>query len=583
MSIGASVPRLDLSAGLRLGEATSIEADRIEVALDGSELGAQVTVSDLVALPAGDDYLIGIASALARRRAQDTVAMRVMPIGSVLGDDSGRTRFRPGALRHPHVGAGCHLVDGERLRELMSILGDDVAEAERLVLGHFLADRESPAIANGNRLLQRHVAVVGNTGAGKSWTAALLLERASRLPHANLVVLDLHGEYAPLCSSHDGRPPIARRLRVAGPADLLVGDEDTLYIPYWLLERDELLSLVVGESDPYASDQRLALSDRVQTLKRSKLGEHGHADAVSTATADSPVPYQLSHLLEWLGRDEGATIIRQPSGKVDPGPFNGKLGGLISRLETLIADPRYGFIFHPPEATESFDWLTETAEQLLSSGGDGGSGAGIKVVDLSEVPAPVLPLICAVLTRLVYNVQFWMEAAERTPICIVCDEAHVYMPAGTSRSPIHQAALDAFETIAKEGRKYGVCLAIVSQRPSDVSRTILSQCNNFIVMRLTNDEDQDVIGRAIPGALTEIRGLLPMLDVGEARVIGDALLMPTRIKLDPPSVKPAGATLPYWSMWSDRASSPGAIAAGVDALRNRWRGEVDADPAAPPQ
>jgi DNA helicase HerA-like ATPase len=289
---------------------------------------------------------------------------------------------------------------------------------------------------------------------------------------------------------------------------------------------------------------------------------------VATATADSPVPYHLQHLIDWLARDEVDKIIRQPSGRVDPGPFTGKLGGLISRLESLVADPRYAFIFHPPESTESFDWLTQTATKLLSAEGD---EPGIKIVDFSEVPAPVLPMVTGVLTRLIYNVQFWMKAERRTPVCIVCDEAHVYLPAAADASPVHRVALEAFEMIAKEGRKYGVCLAVVSQRPSDVSRTILSQCNNFIVMRLTNDQDQEVIGHTIPGALSAIRGLLPLLDVGEALVVGDALLMPVRIKLDPPQTAPASATLPYWSMWARQASSGPAIAAGVDALRNQWR------------
>jgi uncharacterized protein len=401
---------------------------------------------------------------------------------------------------------------------------------------------------------------------------ALLLERAARLQHANVIVFDLHGEYRPLAAPPDGSAPVARSLRIAGPADLLYGGDDTLHVPYWLLELDELLSMVVIESDPNAADQHLCMTDRVQTLKRSALAEMGAIEAISTATADSPIAYRFDQLIDWLARDDVDVIVRQPSGKVDPGPYNGKLGGLISRLESRAGDPRYGFIFHPPESTTIHDWLVETAAKLLSAGpGD----TGVKVIDFSEVPASIVPMVAGVLARLIYNVQFWMEPSQRTPVCIVCDEAHLYLPHVESPTPTQRVALEAFEMIAKEGRKYGVCLAVVSQRPSDVSRTILSQCNNFVVMRLTNDEDQAVIARVVPGALGGIASVLPMLDVGEAMIIGDALLLPIRIKLDAPEVTPDSATLPYWSMWATKASSFEAISAGVHALRLQWRGIDD--------
>jgi uncharacterized protein len=564
-----ALPEIDLSGGPWLGLVSSVDANRIELTLGAAGPTRGVAVSDLVAIPTGEAFLMGVVASVTRK-APDTVVAVLMPVGSFDPAAGPAGSFRPGAARLPHVDADCFVVDGERLAAFMASLGADVAADERLVLGRYVADSETPAVADGNRLLQRHMAVLGNTGSGKSWTVALLLDRAARLEHANVIVLDIHGEYAALAEPADGSPPVARRLRIAGPADLLYGSDEALHIPYWLLEREELLSLVLNESDPFAADQRLCLGDRIQTLKRAKLTELGASDAVATATADSPVPYRLAHLLEWLERDEAETIVRHPSGKVDPGPFTGKLGGLISRIEARVADPRYGFIFHPPETTETTDWLINTAATLLSAGP---GETGIKIIDLSEVPAAILPMVAGVLARLVYNVQFWMEAERRTPLCIVCDEAHVYLPAAETVSAIHQVARDAFETIAKEGRKYGVCLSIVSQRPSDVSRTILSQCNNFIVMRLTNDRDQDLVARLVPASLSTVASLLPMLDVGEGVVIGDALTLPVRIKLDRPRVPPASSTLPYWSLWSRKPSSLDAIAAGVGALQTQWRGE----------
>lgn len=560
---------LVLADGLRLGSLASVDADRMLIELADAEMATRVTVSDLVAVPAEHGFLIGLVEAVSRR-AELPVEVRIMPVGTFEAAASGSGSFRLGASRHPHLGAPCHLIEGTNLTRFMTILGEDVPEGERLQLGHYLADQASAAIADGNRLLQRHMAILGTTGTGKSWTVALMLERAARLRHANILVLDLHGEYTPLTEASEEREAVARQLRVAGPADLLYAADAALHIPFWLLERDELASLILSESDPHAGDQRLWLTDRVQTLKRSTLSEQGTTAGLTTATADSPVPYQLEHLLDWARRDEVEIIVRHPSGRVDPGPFAGKLGGLISRLEARLADPRYAFIFQPPEAATVDDWLLETAHKLLSTGE---ADLGIKIVDLSEVPAPILPMVAGVLVRLVYNIQFWMEPSRRTPVCVVCDEAHTYLPADRTDSPVHRVALEAFETIAKEGRKYGVCLAVVSQRPSDVSRTILSQCNNFVIMRLTNDQDQDVVSRVVPGTLTAITGLLPLLDVGEAIVVGDALLLPLRVKLDAPERQPASATLPYWSMWSTQASSYDAISAGVEALRQQWRGD----------
>jgi hypothetical protein len=568
-------------------------------------MAAKVSVSDLVAMPAGPGFLIGIVDGLAlldsgavpakngngngsshserypgehhgnsstsdhSARKPPRVALQIMPAGTMHRSRGGGA-FRVGAAAYPTIGSRCHLIDGERFQRFMSLLGADVPPEERLVLGHFVADEGSTAIADGNKLFQRHLAILGNSGAGKSWTVGLLLERASKLQHANVIVLDMHGEYAPLGQATDEREPAVRGMRIAGPGDLLYAGADVLHLPYWLLELDELLSLVINEGDPNAADHRLCLTDRVQTLKRSALAELGRGDAVATATADSPVPYSLEELLRWLKSDDTEIIVRQPSGRVDPGPYNGKLGGLIARFEARMADPRYGFIFHPPEHTGSSDWLAETATKLLEAGP---ADVGIKTIDFSEVPAPILAMVAGVLARLIYNVQFWMDPDDRTPVCVVCDEAHIYLPSRENPTPVQRVALMAFEAIAKEGRKYGVCMAVVSQRPSDVSRTILSQCNNYIILRLTNDQDQAVIRHLVPATLSSLTGVLPMLDVGEAVVIGDAILLPMRIKVDAPDAKPASVTMPYWKWWSERPSNTAGIAVGVEAMRNQWRGE----------
>ena len=194
-----------------------------------------------------------------------------------------------------------------------------------MILGRYANEDGAKAVADGNRLFQRHLAILGNSGAGKSWAVALLMERAARLQSANLVVLDLHGEYGPLADAG-----IATRLRVAGASDLPQDAVDVLHLPYWLFEIDELAMIVLNEDDPHAADQRLWLIHRIEALKRSSLGMAGSYNTMATVTVDSPVPYRLDELIQLAERDEVEQIVLQPSGKVVPGPYAGKLRGLIN-------------------------------------------------------------------------------------------------------------------------------------------------------------------------------------------------------------------------------------------------------------
>ena len=212
--------------------------------------------------------------------------------------------------------------------------------------------------------------------------------------------------------------------------------------------------------------------------------------------------------------------------------------------------------------------LGEQVLRLLDSSED---RPGIKVVDFSEVPSDVLPVVAGVFGRLLYDAQFWIDKGHRTPICLVCDEAHLYLPVKAEAEAVERRALETFERIAKEGRKYGVALVVVSQRPSDVSRTILSQCNNFLVLRLTNDQDQSVVRRLMPDSMSSFTDMLPLLETGEALLLGDAVLLPTRIRLDKPELKPASATRDFWTEWRERSPRADAIQEAIETLRRQSR------------
>lgn len=175
------------------------------------------------------------------------------------------------------------------------------------------------------------------------------------------------------------------------------------------------------------------------------------------------------------------------------------------------------------------------------------------------------------LARLLYDIQFWMNANSRTPVTLLCDEAHLYLPVKDDADSVQRQALWSFERIAKEGRKYGFSLLVVSQRPSDVSRTIISQCNNFLALRLTNDSDQNVIKRLMPDSLAGLTAMLPLLDTGEALLLGDAVLLPTRIKLDQPQVKPDSAPRDFWKEWGSLNPDLDLLVTAVECLRSQSR------------
>ena len=209
--------------------------------------------------------------------------------------------------------------------------------------------------------------------------------------------------------------------------------------------------------------------------------------------------------------------------------------------------------------------MEELCKNLMQPASNG--IGGVKIIDFSEVPSDILPLIVSLIARILFSVQQWTENNKRHPLAIFCDEAHLYIPSDTSKA-IDDTSLITFERISKEGRKYGIGLVVISQRPSEVNRTVLSQSNNFIAMRLTNIDDQIVIKRLLPDGLGDYTEMLPILDIGEALVVGDASLLPSRIKITPPYYKPKSATIDFWDEWS-KPTATVDISGAIEALRKQ--------------
>lgn len=578
-------PALVFSVTDRLGHVVSVDTSRVFIYVDDPNLMVRVGVGNLLAIRGSTEheYLIGITERVTRslrdeisddaETNEDEIALEQVPDDSVRAVLVGTYRtiegdkanvFKRGADSFPQIERECFLIESANLQRFMGLLGTDFVEGERFKLGQFVADRTAAAIASGDRFFQRHASILGSTGAGKSWAVALILERAKNLQFPNIIVLDMHGEYSPL--SEDGTG-FANGLRIAGPGDLDNPADDALFLPYWLLNREEMLSMLLDRSDMNAPNQASRFTLHVRNLKERKLQEIDKEEVRRTFTVDSPIPYKMEDLVKELN-DDNTRKGTGAKGQPVKGEWEGKLTRFISRLEAKLDDRRYGFLFRPPAAALDYQWLGDQMKRLLNSGG---GYSGIKVIDFSEVPSDVLPVVAAVLVRLIYDVQFWMEPGKRTPLAFFCDEAHLYLPVRDDADAVQKQALEAFERIAKEGRKYGVSLVVISQRPSDVSRTILSQCNNFLVLRLNNDRDQSVVRRLVPESMSGLTDTLPLLDTGEAILLGDAVLMPSRIKLDIPSITPSSATRAFWKEWGTQQPDPDSIVEAVEVLRKQTR------------
>ncbi|MGK3605536.1 ATP-binding protein [Klebsiella variicola] len=456
----------------------------------------------------------------------------------------------------PEIDTTCYILKDAHLEEFMRVISECGNGQNSLELGSYKLNENARAYVDGNKLFQRHAALLGSTGSGKSWTVASILERSSRLPSSNLVVFDLHGEYKELS--------YAKQLRIPGPDEVDVEDDSLLFLPYWLLNSEEIQSLFVDRSEFSAHNQVVVVQDAITEQKKDFLQTNGRTDLLQSFTLDSPIQYSLSNVIGKLKylNEEKVDGSRGPKN----GPFNGEFSRLLVRMASRLNDRRYGFLFNSPDKYNLYDSLSMIAEKLMEYGEQKQS---IKVIDFSEVPADILPVIIGLVARIIYQVQFWTDPKSRRPVAFVCDEAHLYLPRKEG-NPVERRAVEAFEKIAKEGRKYGVALMIVSQRPSDVSATILSQCNNIISLRLTNADDQTTVRKLLPESLESLLEALPIMDVGEAMVVGDSVLLPSRIKIDPPTQKPLSATIDFWSRWQENVTNTD-FALAVENMRRQNR------------
>lgn len=576
---------LDYKKDEAIGTVFSVDTGNVLISVTDLDALRKLQVNHLVVLRSSKagQHLIGLISKIMRKALVEAGGpqdgeeapeeqivienlIRVTLIGTLL-DAVGTQQnvFRRTLETVPEIDAPCFVLQGEKMTAFMKAISRQVHEGQKaLSLGKYTIDENADAWLDGNRFFQRHAVIVGSTGTGKSWTVARILEQAADLPNANAILFDIHGEYAPL--KGDG----ICHLRVAGPGDLAGAkklSDGIVFLPFWLLTYEEMLAMMLDRTDQNAPNQAMVFAREVTAAKRKQLEQSGKKDVLATFTVDSPVPYDLGQVMERLVFLNEERIEGAKQGTTKGGDFNGKLSRFIQRLDAKRIDRRLGFLFECGADASRYEWLSELAEVLLGSTGVRGKG-GVKIIDFSEVPSDILPLITGLVARIVFSVQQWTQKDLRHPVALLCDEAHLYIPERHEAGGVSEVGLSSFERIAKEGRKYGVGLIVISQRPAEVNRTVLSQCNNYVAMRLTNADDQAVIKRLLPDTLGGFAELLPILDIGEALVVGDAAILPSRIRIDKPNTQPSSATVDFWDLWAKKKIKSG-IGAAVEALRKQ--------------
>ena len=488
---------------------------------------------------------------------------KIILIGTFFDRDGGKKNvFRRTLESVPEIDANCFLLEGEHLTSFMRTLSHTEVE-NSLTIGQYTLDEHATAYLNGNKFFQRHAFIGGSTGSGKSWTTAKIIEQMAKLKSINAIVFDLHGEYKPI----QGKK--IKHYKIAGPREVKTKqtlDDGIIYLPYWLLSYEALVSIFVERSDQNAPNQTMIVGREINEAKQNYLNENGHKDVLSSFTVDSPVPFNLQVLLDALEKKNSEMVIGS-NNREKQGEFHGKLSRMIARLENKITDRRLGFLFQPGDDVMKFDWLEKLSTALLGTTSENKQG-GIKVIDFSEVPSDILPLIVSLVAKISFSIQQWTPSELRHPVALLCDEAHLYIPERSLADSADDISIDIFERIAKEGRKYGVSLVVISQRPSEVNKTMLSQCSNFVSLRLTNADDQAVIRKLLPDSLGGYSDILPVLDIGEALVVGDASLLPSRIRVEEPENKPNSGTIDFWDEWQKNASK-GRLTTAVDNWRKQ--------------
>ncbi|QDD89701.1 ATP-binding protein [Pseudomonas oryzihabitans] len=483
--------------------------------------------------------------------------------------------FDRGSLLLPVPTELAFTVDADTLDKIFSADG-----SHNFPLGKLSMNKTIDLMINGNSFFSKHIAVVGSTGSGKSCTVASVLQRTVGVSqnknknknlqnNSHIVIFDIHDEYTAAFKLEKDELFTLNRL-----------DIDSLQLPYWLMNSEELESMFI-ESNESNSHNQVSQFKHAVVLNKEK-----HNPSISEITYDTPVYFSIQEVFNFIENLNREVISRLPgedkpkladgtlvddrkiyfekiydfvvnstaaATKASNGPFNGEFNRFTSRLEAKLTDKRLRFLLNSKKTcgqahnTADFESLMKQFIGYLHK-------SNVTIVDLSGVPFEVLSVTVSLISRLIFDFCFHYSKIQHAdgklndiPVMLVCEEAHNYVPRDGHAA--YRASRKSIERIAKEGRKYGLSLMVVSQRPSEVSETIFAQCNNFISLRLTNDADQNYVRRLFPDNANAITDILPNLAPGECVVVGDAVLLPAVIKMALPAPEPHSRSVDVHSEW----------------------------------
>ncbi len=464
--------------------------------------------------------------------------IRLTPVGTI--DANGR--FERGVARYPTTGAEVHAISSADVATMF-----DRFQSKGLAVGTVSARRTLKVYLDPTSLFARHSAILGQTGAGKSWTVASLVQKSvAVMPNAHIIILDLHGEYS---WSRNGE-----RHFTFAEAIVRHVDARELELPYWVMTYAELCDLLVDRTEDAAHNQIAFFRETLRQLRESEKESLG----LERVTVDTPVYFSLAKLMDAV-QQKNQEMVAGSRGKKQ-GEMFGDFDRFILRLESRMNDVRYDFLLRPKVRTTSGS-LTNMLRDFV---GLGAQKAAVTVIDLSSVPFDVRPTVAAQIGRLAFEFNYWNQRYREFPILLICEESHAYIP--RAHESQFEGSRKSMERIAKEGRKYGVGIAVVSQRPHEVSETVLAQCGTFICLRTTNPNDQRYVQSLVPEGERDLLNMLAGLGRGEALVLGEAVPLPTRLQFDKPNPTPNSDDIDFYDGWRN-----GPQDVDVDAIVNRWR------------
>lgn len=467
---------------------------------DAGDTASQLTVGKLLSIVVEDRRVVALTRAARaasdqwRKGDANEFLVDLELVGEVRAGPDGVERFSSGISSYPYLGAPAHQI---RSMDLMRIY--DNGKRENCIIGRLSQDETIEASIHMPSMLSRHFAIVGSTGSGKSTAVTLLLREAiASDPKLRVLILDPHNEFA-----------------AAFPDKSVVIETGNLDLPFWLFKLEEF-SEVLFRGRPAVPDELDALRDLIPEAKRGFRGAEAGSRRLSEKngiTADTPVPYRIADLM---------ALIDERIGKLDGRNEKPYLRALKLRLAAAINDPRYRFMF---SSNTISDTINETIATIFRiPGGD----RPISTFQLAGIPSEVVNSVASVLCRMAFEIALWSKGAVK--LLVVCEEAHRYVPADANLGfvPTRQA----IARIAKEGRKYGCSLGVITQRPGELDQTILSQCSTVFSLRLSNERDQDIIRKALPNSSGSALSFISSLANGEAIAFGEAVPVPMRLKFN---------------------------------------------------